>query len=377
VPQAPRTFAFVITGHGYGHASRQMEVMRTLLARDPEAEVRVLSAAPEAIFRSYLGAEPGIFERVAIVPHRADVGLVQIDSLRMDPEATLGALDERFGAEQRAVDELCDRLAGLRASVIVADIPPSAFAAAARLRLPSVGVSNFDWAWIYGYYAQSDPRFGRWEQLFLRWQAQATLALHLEPGPALSGFPRVIEVAPLARSLPRAMARDGAEIRRSLDIPAGHRAVLVSFGGCGLEDAERRIPKVPGVVWLLAPPMPDLGRPDTRFLPELPYLALFALADAVFIKPGYGTVCEAGLHRSRVLYTDRGDFPEYDYLVAWMEANLPAVHVPSSLLGTEEGALAIEAALGRLFALPERWPGPMNGAEEVAAIVEAVAESGC
>ncbi len=50
--------AFVITAHGYGHASRQMEVLRTLLERLPDARAVVLSAAPEALFREYLDAAP-------------------------------------------------------------------------------------------------------------------------------------------------------------------------------------------------------------------------------------------------------------------------------------------------------------------------------
>jgi hypothetical protein len=364
----PRVLCFVISGHGYGHASRQMEVIRVVLERDPEAQVVVLTAVPEAIFQNYLGGAEGLGERLTIVPYRADVGLVQIDSLRMDRAATLVALEERFGDAAGAESELADRLAPLRPSLIVADIPPVAFAAATRLGVPSVGASNFDWAWVYGHYAQEEPGFRRWEQLFRRWQGQATLALHMDPGPPLVGFSRVIEIEPFARR--RLEAPE--EVRRALAIPEGHRAVLVSFGGCGLDDAERRIPPVPGVVWLLAPPMPDLGRPDTRFVPEVPYLTLFAVADAVFIKPGYGTVCEAAFHRSRILYTDRGDFPEYEWLVRWMEANLPAVHVPSVELGTAEGARVIAAGLDRLFALPERWPARMGGAEQIAAILEEI-----
>ncbi|MEO7331395.1 MAG: hypothetical protein ABI193_22660 [Minicystis sp.] len=367
----PRVLCFVISGHGYGHASRQMEVVRVAMERDPEARVVVLTAVPESIFRNYLG-DAAFGERLAIVPYRADVGLVQIDSLTMDRAATLVALEARFGDDRQAAQaeiELADRLAPYRPSVIVADIPPVAFAAAARLKVPSVGASNFDWAWVYGHYAREEPGFARWEQLFRRWQGQATLALHMDPGPPRVGFSRVIEVEPLARRQLDAPE----EVRRALAIPAGHKAVLVSFGGCGLEDANRRIPPIPGVIWLLAPPMPDLGRADVRFVPEVPYLTLFAVADAVFIKPGYGTVCEAAYHRSRILYTDRGDFPEYAWLLRWMDANVPSLHVPSGELGTEAGARAIATGLKELFALPERWPSRMGGAEQIAAILEEIA----
>jgi hypothetical protein len=355
----------VITGHGYGHASRQMEVIRLLLEGDAEARVVVLTTVPEAIFQNYLGDAALAEGRLRIVPHRADVGLVQIDSLRIDRAATLAALEARFADPARAEGELAEILAPFHPALIVADIPPLAFAAAARLGVPSVGASNFDWAWVYGHYAREEPAFRRWEQLFLRWQAQATLALHMDPGPPLVGFSRVIEVEPFARR-----KLDAPEaVRRALAIPEGYKAVLVSFGGCGLDDANRRIPPIPGIVWILAPPMPDLGRPDTRFAPDLPYLTLFAVADAVFIKPGYGTVCEAAFHRSRILYTDRGEFPEYEWLVRWMEANLPAVHVPSEALGTE----AVGEGLARLFAVEERWPTQMRGAEQIVAAIDQLA----
>ena len=357
--------AFVITAHGYGHASRQMEILRVLLARRPGARAAVLAAAPEAVFRDYLDAEPAISARVSVIPFRADVGVVQRDGLSMDHEATLRALGERFGDPERAEAALAGELAALRPSVIVADIPPVAFGAAARLGVPSVAVGNFDWAWIYGYYAQQDPAFAPYERLCRRWQALATAAVHLAPGPPLVGFPSVISAAPLARGL----IVDTA-VRARLAVPPGDRAVLVSFGGHGLADPQRRIPPLPGITWILAPPMPDLRRPDTRFVPGLPYLALLAACDAVFTKPGYGIVCEAARHRTRMLYTDRGDFPEYPWLVDWLAENAPAVHVPAAALGTERGAGVLRDGLDRLFALPDRWADRWDGAEQVADVVE-------
>src|SRR5271168_4765357 len=91
------TLAFVITAHGYGHASRQMEVIRTLLDRLPDARAVVLSAAPEALFREYLDAGASVFDRVTLVPFRADVGIVQQDGLTLDRDATLEALATAWG----------------------------------------------------------------------------------------------------------------------------------------------------------------------------------------------------------------------------------------------------------------------------------------
>lgn len=364
------TVALVITAHGYGHASRQMEVLRVLLGRRPALRAAVFSVVPEAVFRDYLDADPALSARISVIPFRADVGVVQKDGLVMDHAATIRALDERSGDPDRAAADLAAAIAPVRPAAILADIPPIAFAAARRLGVPSAAAGNFDWSFIYAHYAAETEAFARYRDLAAGSHALADVAVHLPPGPPLTGFPRVIAGAPLARRL----LVDPAAVRAGLGVPEGHRAVLVSFGGFGLEDAHRRIPEVPGVTWILAPPMVDLGRADTRFAPRAPYLALLAACDAVFTKPGYGIVCEAARNRTRLLYTDRGDFPEYPWLVRWLHDNAPAVHVPSAALGTADGARAVREAIEALFALPDRWVSidAFSGADQVADAVEAL-----
>jgi hypothetical protein len=233
------TLAFVLSAHGYGHASRQMEVIRTLLGRLPGARTVVLSAAPEAVFLDYLGADPALYARVTLVPYRADVGLVQRDGLVMDRDATLRALDAAWSSPDRAETDLAAALGAHRPSLVIADVPPVAFGAASRLGVPSVAVGNFDWASIYGVYAERDPSFAPWAALCARWQAQATAAVHLSPGPPLSAFPRVVEGGVVARRL----LASPHGIRERLAVPPGHRAVLASFGGFGLDDAALASPR--------------------------------------------------------------------------------------------------------------------------------------
>ena len=370
--------AFVVTAHGYGHASRQMEVIRVLLGRRPDLDAVVFAAAPDAVFRDYLGHDPALSARVRVIGYRADVGVVQRDGLTMDHDATLAALSEKLGdfhdfgpggRADRAVAELASRLAGERPSVVIGDAPPVAFAAAHRIGVPSVAVANFDWGFIYEHYAASRSGFADAARLCRAWQGLATIAVHLPPGPPLSGFPSVVPGAPLARTL----LVDPHAIRERLSIPRDDRAVLVSFGGFGLTDSARRIPRIPGVTWILAPPMDPLaGRDDARFVTDEPYLGLLAACDAVFTKPGYGIVCEAARNRTRLLYTDRGDFPEYPWLVGWLSENAPSVHVPSSELGTSRGSVAVRDGLDALFALPDRFPDRWDGADRVTDTIEAL-----
>lgn len=360
---------FVVTAHGYGHASRQMEVIRTLLARRSDIDAAVLTAAPEEVFRDYLGAAPELSRRVRVIPYRADVGIVQRDGLTMDRAATLSALEARWGGgrAEPAAEHLAAALQTARPKIVIGDVPAVAFAAAHRIGVPSVGVGNFDWSFIYAYYAAHHPEFAPFVDLCRSWQSLATAAVHLPPGPPLEGFRDVVPGALLARTL----LVDPHAIRARLRVPQGDRAVLASFGGFGLDDPDRRIPRIPGVTWILAPPMEELRRDDVRFVRDEPYLGLLAACDAVFTKPGYGIVCEAARNRTRLLYTDRGDFPEYPWLVRWLEENVPSAHVPAAELGTERGAALVRDRLDALFALPDRWPEDWRGAERVVDVIEA------
>ncbi len=49
-------------------------------------------------------------------------------------------------------------------------------------------------------------------------------------------------------------------------------------------------------------------------------------------KPGYGIVSDCIGARTRLVYTERGDFPEYPIMVAEMPRYLPAVHVSNDAL---------------------------------------------
>jgi L-arabinokinase len=90
----------------------------------------------------------------------------------------------------------------------------------------------------------------------------------------------------------------------------------------------------------------------------LAYLDLIGAADVVVTKPGYGIVSDCIGARARIVYTDRGDFPEYPVMVAEMPRYVPAVHVSNDDL--HEGRLA--PALDTVMDLPFPPSPPTNGA---------------
>ena len=140
---------FYISGHGFGHASRQIEVVNALGARCPGVAIVVRTSAPRWLF------DRTVRVPITLVPGECDTGVIQIDSLRLNERLTI----ERADAFYRTLDERARQEAVLLAThaarFVVSDAPPLGCAAAAAAGVPSVVITNFTWDWIYeGYAAQ-------------------------------------------------------------------------------------------------------------------------------------------------------------------------------------------------------------------------------
>lgn len=328
--------AFVVSAHGYGHATRSV-VLADALA-DLGHAVTLFTAAPPVI----LG------RRHAVRPWAVDVGLCQRDSLHEDVPATLTLLEARCG--EAAIDALAEELRAFDA--VVVDVAPAGLEAARRAGVPAVAVGNFDWAWVYRQY----PALAGWAERFAAWQAPHP-AIALTPGPGLQGFRSVAEGGLLARTAPPVCVA-----------PIG---VLVCFGGFGLDSLAHMLPEVPGVTWVLAPPMPRLSRADIRYVDDVPFPALVAGASALLTKPGYGVLTEASVAGTPIVWVDRGAFPEAPSLERVMLAR-GDVKVGGPGGGSGEGALtpaALAAAVRIRLGRPRPTARPGDDRRHVARLV--------
>lgn len=342
--------AVYVSGHGYGHATRTAEVLRAVRDRASTLRIAVATSAPAFLFE---GVVPGPLEVRAL---ECDVGLAQRDALVIDEEGTLArwrefmaGWHELLGAETRWLRE-----SGVR--LVVGDIPPLAFAAAGEAGVESVAIGNFSWDWVYRHLAARQPGLGEAAATAARDYGRASLMLRLPFAGDLSAFRRIEDV-PLVARRPR-VAKD--EARRRLDLGARAVTVLLSFGGLGLPGLR---PAVFGAIaehrFLLTGPTargplpPNVRQIDggTLAAAGLEYPDLVGAADVVVTKPGYGIVTDCIGAGTRLLYTDRGDFPEYPVMVAAMGDYLPCVHVNNEDVRAGRLRLAIEEVLAR------PWPG--------------------
>jgi hypothetical protein len=341
--------AAYVSGHGYGHAVRTAEVLRAVRAARPGERLAVVSEAPEWLFRQAL---PGGFE---LRRRQVDVGVAQRDALTMDEAATAARWSELAAGEDAWLDEETAWLREAGVRVVLGDVPPRAFAAAARAGLPSMALANFSWDWIYRRLARRAPGLDAAADAAAASYARCGLLLQLPFAGDLSAFPRRRPI-PLVARLPRVPRAEG---RRRLGLPEGRRTLLVSFGGLGLPGFDPAV--LDGVAGCTV-----LGTrgPSAEALAALglDYQDLVAAVDVVLTKPGYGIVSDAIAARTRLVYTERGDFPEYEVLVAEMPRFLPAAHVSNEDL--RRGALgpAVEEVLATAFP-----PPPELGGAEAAA----------
>jgi L-arabinokinase len=203
---------------------------------------------------------------------------------------------------------------------------------------------------------------------------RAGLLLRLPFAGDLSAFRR-IEDMPLVARRPRVAK---GEARRRLGLDAGGIAVLLSFGGVGLPGLRPAVfARMSECQFLLTgaagdgPLPPNLRRLDggTLASARLEYPDLVGAADVVVTKPGYGIVTDCIGASTRLLYTERGDFPEYPIMVDEMGRYLPAVHVSNEDVRAGQLRPAIDQVLARPWPEPTDLSGASRAADRLLSLV--------
>ena len=296
--------------------------------------------------------------------------MLQATSLDIDAAGTLAAHAAFLAGWERAVEREAAFLREVRADLVVADIPPLAFAAAHRAGVPSLAVGNFCWDWIFARWARTDPR---WRQAARRYREAAGLAEAALRAPLHGDFSAFRAVRPVGHVVNRSR-RTRAACRADLGIDARdrRRLVLVSFGGFGgaslLGPAARS--DLSGYRFVALEPNAPRDLPgDWIHLPRpspLPHEDLVHACDALIGKAGYGTVAEAIVHRTRFLFLPRRGFPE----VPVLERGLREWGAARAMPRRDFAAGRWRRHLDALFAGPAAPPAPRSdGARQVAAAV--------
>ncbi len=291
-------------------------------------------------------------------------------SLLADEAATA----ERAAAFYATFDERIAREAAWlrteRADLVVGDIPPLAFAAAARAGVPSLAVGNFTWDWIYEAYTTFDTTAPGVVSRIRGAYGEATRALRL---PLHGGFE---PMAGRIRDIPlvaRRSTRDPRDTRRLAGVGDDRPVVLVSFGAYGAPFAPHHLALDGRLIVLttdrdmpnrMRQARPGLVHLDLKALAKdgVRYEDLVAAVDVVVSKAGYGIVSECAANGTALLYTPRGHFREEDVFVAEMPRFLRTRELAQDDLLAGRWAEAVDA----LLAQPRPASPAVDGAEVAA-----------
>ena len=306
---------FYISGHGFGHSIRQIEIIEALLSRQRPLRIVVRTSAVPRLFTRALD------DAVEFLPAEVDTGVVQVDSLRLDPAATMTNAAAFYGGLSRRVEDERALLERHRAVLVVTDAPPLACASARAAGVPSIVCGNFTWDWIYRDYADASPDAPAVIDQIAALYADAAAGWRL---PMHGGF----ETVPAIRDVPfvarHSTGGDADTIRRTLSLPCDIQLALVSFGGYGVhglalealdcagswravvtaKEIPERLP--PGVV---------VVKEDEIYRRGLRYEDLVRAVDVVISKPGYGIISDCVANGRPLLFTSRGRFAEYDVML--------------------------------------------------------------
>ncbi len=294
---------YYISGHGFGHATRAIEVINHL----PESvEVEIVTSVPEWLFKK------SVYRAYRYRELFHDPGIIQQDALRQDAGRTLERwthlLDEypamaRAEARRIAEEDVC---------LAAGDVSPFTIAAARAAGIPSVITANFTWDWIFTAFLDSRPEFQKIIDAAASYYRETRLLLRTPLAGDLSVFPSIRDVPLIVRR--SRLTREAARAR--FGIPPDGRTVLISFGGMGLQGLRAEHPARYGDITFLTFDPALAGPANVRLLDSQTVYHPDAVraSDLVLAKLGYGIVTECIAHQVPIAHPPRADFPEHAVL---------------------------------------------------------------
>ena len=351
-----------ISSHGFGHLGTTAPVLVALRERLPTLRLTVRSGLPLALLQARIGHD------FTHIDQASDVGFVQQDAIRIDHVATRKAYQRFHQDFQQRIHAEADLLARLKPDLVFSNVSYLPLAGAKAAGVAALALCSLNWLDLLHHF------YGResWAQAVMRdaesAYAAADLFLILTPGMPMPDLPRRRVIGPVATVAPEA-AREPT--RRMLGIGNDEQAVLVAMGGFELAVPVDLWPSRPGLRFLV-PETWNCTHPAAIAYGthEFSFGALLRAADVVLTKPGYGTFAEAACTGIPLFYIHRDDWPEQDFLIAWLAQNGICREVSRDELASGTWI----ALLGRVLQMPRPASVNPSGAVEAASILAAYLE---
>lgn len=363
LPARRLVFAYYVTGHGFGHATRVVEIVRHLI--ESGHEVYVVTAAPEFVFRDEIKSSNLKIRNVLL-----DSGAVQTDALTVDRLASLEKYRQTAVQPRNLILAAeVEWLKSIKADLVVSDVVPVICRAAADAGIRSVCVTNFSWDFIYAEYVMTEG----FQHHSIVWQiaedySHCEFVIRLPGYSPMPAFRDAIDVPLVVRRVHKSRS----EVRKELGIGEDVKLVIFNFGGqpAGWKLQEEWLPS--GWLCLVC------GASDTQELPpnfikvrkDAYTPDLIAASDCMLGKIGYGTFSEALAYRLPFVFVRRDYFNEEPFLRNTLEYYEGGVEMirRDFLVGRWIPYLS------RALMLHPCYDGGINGGEVVAQLLQDTAD---
>ena len=163
------------------------------------------------------------------------------------------------------------------------------------------------------------------------------------------------------------------QAREKFALPHSATIVLITFGGYGLDRLAWQAIARQQEFYFVTTGNTQRAADNILVLASAQdhYEDLVRAADVIVTKPGYGIVADAIAHRVPVLYTDRGDFPEYPRLVQALKECATAAYISQGDLL----AGRLSTHIMQLLHAEENWPavdtdGAGKAAQGISALLD-------
>lgn len=150
-----KNIEFLITDHGFGHASRNIPLIRYILKRNEDIKIIIKTGKAQGEFISSNLEE--FKDRIEYYFSPMDVGLILKEgSLDVDKEALDKKVREYIKSWDEKIEEERSFLKENNINLVVSDIVPWVFKAASLENVKAMLISNFTWVDMYKKFLKDD-----------------------------------------------------------------------------------------------------------------------------------------------------------------------------------------------------------------------------
>lgn len=316
---------FYISGHGYGHATRDIALINAILQKAPLTDIQIRSKAPKILFESLPSS-------VKFYDTKIDVGTVEKDIFSVDVEETQILYSDFIDSKNEIIEKEKDFVSSEKIELIVSDIPPIASDIGKTLKLPVIALGNFSWDFIYKRFSKTYPAFIDFVMEIRASYRKTDLLLKLPFHHNMDAFPNSIDIPIIVRQSNYDREKILSTLGIDYDIEKPLILLALRIPDQVSKVAIQELIDCDEYIIISSSPLPfDTGGkviPIKSYLKTEGFPSLVESCNLVISKLGYGIVSECIAGKTPLMYIPRDDFSEFDIIRASIQNFIPSYMLP-------------------------------------------------